>query len=135
MIRSLIRAVQWFPPLFTRLVIGFIFLQSGYGKLTHLNNTIHFFSELKIPFPQYQAPFVAVVELLGGALIVVGALTRWASLPLIATMIVALLTAKADDIHEISDLLMSSEFLLICLLTWLVISGPGPVSVDHFARK
>ena len=50
-----------------------------------------------------------------------GVLTRFVSLPLVIIMIVAILTAKLDDISSMSDFYSLSEFTFILLLLWLVI--------------
>src|SRR5579864_6037748 len=101
---------DWLPSLLSRISIGFIFIQSGWGKLHHLDKVIQFFTSLGIPAPQLQAPFVAGVELLGGSLVLLGFFTRVASVPLIGTMVVAILTPKRGDIHELGDLLFMPEF-------------------------
>lgn len=47
------------------------------------------FTRIGIPFPDLMGPFVGVVEIVCGALIVVGFLTRLAAIPLLITMVVA----------------------------------------------
>ena len=46
-------------------------------------------------------------------------------------MVVAILTAKRGDIHELGDLLFMPEFLFILLLLWLIVKGAGALSADH----
>ncbi len=127
--------VDWLPGLLSRLAIGVVFIQSGWGKLHHLDKVIQFFTSLGIPAPRLQAPFVACVEFVGGILVLIGLFTRLASVPLIGTMVVAILTAKRGDIHEIGDLLFMPEYLFILLLLWLIIQGPGAVSQDYVFTK
>jgi len=122
--------LSWLPGLLSRIAIGVVFIQSGWGKLHHLDKVIQFFTSLGIPAPQLQAPFVAGVELVGGILVLVGLFTRVASVPLIGTMVVAILTAKRGDIHELGDLLFMPEFLFIAMLLWLIIKGAGGLSAD-----
>ena len=74
---------------------------------------------------------MASVELGCGALVLLGLATRLAALPLIATMAVAIATAKLQDIHGYSDLLGLSEFLFIVVLTWLAVNGAGALSLDR----
>ena len=74
---------------------------------------------------------MACTELVCGALILVGLATRIATIPLMITMAVALLTALRSDIHGLSDLFGVSEFLYIALLAWLGAYGAGPVSLDR----
>jgi len=130
-----IEKLDWLPGLLARVSIGVIFLQSGWGKLHHLDKVIAFFNSLGIPAAHVQAPFVASVELVCGSLVLVGLLTRLASIPLIGTMVVAILTAKRGDVHEIGDLLFMPEYLFIVLLLGLIVKGAGVVSLDHLWER
>ncbi len=128
--------LRWLPPTVARLTIGGLFLQTGWGKLHNLPKVVGFFTELGIPAPQVQAPLVATAEFVCGALILIGLFTRVATLPLIVTLTVALLTAKKADIHELSDLFGMEEYLYIVILLWLGAYGAGPISLDRvFARR
>ncbi|HTY43278.1 MAG TPA: DoxX family protein [Thermoanaerobaculia bacterium] len=139
-LRRLVHAVsgrlRWLPPTLSRLTIAGIFLQTGWGKLNDLPKVIGYFKELGIPAPEFQAPLAATAEFACGALILVGLFTRVASLPLIVTMGVAILTAKRPDIHSYSDLFGMEEYLYIVVLAWLGAYGAGPISLDAlFARR
>jgi putative oxidoreductase len=125
----------WLPPLLGRITVGVIFAQSGWGKLHNLPKVIDFFIQLGIPAPHIQAPFVATVELVCGLMVLFGIFTRLASIPLICTMIVAILTAKMSDISNFTDVFGLMEFGFIVILVWLVIDGPGCVSVDSKLKK
>jgi putative oxidoreductase len=128
--RKIAAVLAWVPPTVARLTLGWIFLQSGWGKLHDLPKVIGYFSDLGIPAPQIQAPLAAGTEFLVGVLMLLGLFTRFASLPLIGVMIVAILTAKRDDIHELSDLFAQAEYLYIVLALWLGAYGAGPLSLD-----
>lgn len=136
LVHSVSSRLRWLPPTVARLTIGWVFLQSGWGKLTNLQKVVGFFTELGIPAPQFQAPLAATAEFLCGALILIGLFTRVATLPLIVTMTVATLTARKGDIHELSDLFGVVEYLYIVILLWLGAFGAGPISLDAvFARR
>lgn len=129
-------ALSWVPLTLARLCLGFVFVQSGWGKLHNLPKVIDYFASLGVPAPGFQAPFVATVELVGGALLLLGLLTRVASVPLAATMVVALITAKRDDIHGLADLFGTSEFLYFLVLGLLAAFGSGALSLDRaLARR
>jgi len=128
--RNLSARADFVPPLLARIVIGVVFVQSGWGKLHDLDRVVAFFTELGIPAPQIQAPFVAGTELVCGALVLVGLAARAASVPLIATMIVALVTAQAENLSSLGDLFGTIECLYAVLLVGLVVQGAGTVSVD-----
>ena len=136
LVHSVSSGLRWLPPTVARLTIGWVFVQSGWGKLHDLPKVIGFFTELGIPAPQFQAPLAATAEFVCGSLILIGLFTRVASLPLIGTMIVAILTARRSDIHELSDLFGTIEYLYIVILLWLGAYGAGPISLDAvFARR
>jgi putative oxidoreductase len=121
---------DWIPPLLARLTLGVIFAESGWGKLHNLPKVVAFFTELGIPAPSLQAPFVAGVEFVGGLLIFIGLFTRFAALPVSATMLVAIATAKMGDVHSIGDFVGLSEVAYFVLLMWLAWAGAGKVSID-----
>ncbi|HEY3202978.1 MAG TPA: DoxX family protein [Thermoanaerobaculia bacterium] len=134
-ILSVAARLQWLPPTVARLTLGWIFLQSGWGKLHDIPKVVAFFSQLGIPAPGFQARLVATTEFVCGCLLLLGLLTRLASLPLIISMTVAIVTAKKEEIHELSDLFGLSEYLFIALLLWLAAFGGGPLSLDRLLAR
>ncbi len=134
---SIAEKIRWAPALLARITMGLIFVQSGWGKFNHLPKVVEYFSSLGIPAPQLQAPFVTGVELVGGVLLFLGLGTRLISFPLIGTMVVAILTARREDLTGVGALFGMSEYLYIVLFFWLIVEGAGPVSLDHrlFKRK
>ena len=127
--------LAWLPPLAARASVGWVFLESGWGKLHNLEGVTEFFASLGIPAPHLQAPFVAGIEFFGGALLLLGLATRFAALPLIGVMTVAILTALRDQIASLSDLFGLAEFCYIVLLAWLAVSGAGSCSLDALLRR
>jgi putative oxidoreductase len=79
-----------------RLLVGLIvFLPEGIQKLAYPDILgAGRFAKIGIPFPDITGPFVGVVEIVCGTLIIVGLLTRLAAVPLIVIMIVALVSTK-----------------------------------------
>lgn len=128
--------IAWLGPLVVRLVVGWTFLTTGWGKLHHLDQVTQFFTQLGIPAAGFQAHLVGAAEFLGGALILVGALTRWAALPLIVVMVVAIATAKLPELHGFTELAGTEEATYLAVFVWLAVAGAGPASVDHlWARR
>jgi putative oxidoreductase len=131
-----LESLGWVWRLVVRLSVGIEFFGSGLGKLGKLPGFIEYFRSLGIPLPQLQAPFVAGVELVCGALIVVGLLTRPAALMLCGVMSVAIVTAAVPERkitaswHGLLEFLYLPEWGLLLLLAWLVLAGPGPASLD-----
>ena len=78
-----------------RLMVGGIFFSEGIQKFLYpAENGVGRFAKIGIPVPEVTAPFVGIVEILCGALILVGLFTRLAALPLVADMVVAILSTK-----------------------------------------
>ena len=126
-----LEGVEWVARLVVRLAVGLEFFGSGLGKLGKLSGLIQYFRSLGIPAPEIQAPFAAGTEFVCGLLLLLGLFTRVATVPLMVTMIVAILTAKKDELEGISSLFTFIEYLYILLLVHLAVGGPGPLSLDR----
>jgi putative oxidoreductase len=128
--------LDWLAPLVGRLSVGLLFMSTGWGKVHSLDKVTHFFESLHIPAPGFNAVLVGYSELVCGTLLVVGLATRLATVPLIVSMIVAILTAKLPDLHNLFDLVGFDEFTYLCVLVMIAIIGPGKVAIDHpLARR
>ena len=134
-------ALAFLPPLLTRISLGHAFFLTGRGKLANFENTVSFFTSLGIPMPELNAAFVSRLEYYGGMLLVVGLLTRLVAAGLASTMVVALLTADRDtflgawkttgDVGPMDVV----PWVFLMLLTWLVIHGPGLLSLDTLLAR
>lgn len=127
--------VAWLPPTLARLTLGWVFLWSGWGKLHALDDIIEFFDSIGIPAAKIQAPFVSGVEFVCGLLILLGLFTRIAAPPLVGVMLVAILTARRRELTSMDALFGFIEYLYIILLGYLIVSGPGPLSLDAFRTR
>jgi putative oxidoreductase len=129
-----------FAPLLARLAFGQAFFITGLGKLGDLTSHIHRFEGWGIPFAGIQAPINAVLELVGGIMLMLGLGTRVFAFLLGCTMVVALLTADRGNLLgalPFSDTLANvAPVPFLVALVWLIAYGAGPISIDHFiARK
>ena len=80
-----------------RLIVGAVFLSEGIQKfLFPAIRGAGRFEKIGLPSPEFLGGFVGTFEILCGALILMGLLTRLASIPLIIIMLVAIATTKAD---------------------------------------
>lgn len=81
-------------PLLLRLYLAPIMLQAGYTKFTAFENTVAWFGDpeygLGLPLPAFMALLAIGAELIGGFFLFFGFATRWVSLPLMITMLVAI---------------------------------------------
>ena len=129
------RYFAWLGPLAVRITVGVVFMGTGWTKLHNLPAITKNFAALGIPAPEILTPFVSGVEFFGGLLLLVGLLTRFAAVPLMVVMVVAILSAKLGDIDGVETFLGIEEVSYFVMFAWLAIAGPGPVSVDHFILK
>ncbi|MGH7418229.1 MAG: DoxX family protein [Candidatus Rokuibacteriota bacterium] len=133
--------LAFLPPLLTRLVMGQAFYQTGSGKLRNFDNTVAFFTDLGIPMPELNAAFVSRLELYGGLLLIVGLATRLLAAGLLSTMVVALMTADRDGFVQAlrgtgeAGLTDVVPFVYLLFLLWLVIAGPGKLSLDALLER
>jgi putative oxidoreductase len=130
-----IERVGWLAPLLGRLAVGLLFLSTGWGKVHDIPKVTQFFEHLGIPAPGFNAVLVGYSELICGSLLVVGLLTRLATIPLAVSMVVALSTAKASDIHGLFDLVGADEFTYLVVLVMIAVIGPGAVALDRFVAR
>jgi putative oxidoreductase len=119
------------PPLLARIALGGTFATTGWGKLHNLTKVTGYFADLGLPAPAFLARVVGMTELACGLLLLVGFITRLAAIPLIAVMAIAIATARLADVHGVADLLGLEELTYALLFFWLVIAGPGRVSLDQ----
>ena len=133
--------LSFLPPLLTRLVIGYAFYQTGSGKLANPDRIVEFFTGLGIPFPAANAAFISRLEFYGGLLLIAGLLTRLVGALLGSTMVVALITAdRADFLGALSGAGESGLTDVVpvvygLFLLWLVVFGPGALSLDALLRR
>ena len=89
-----IKLLDFTAPLLIRIYLAPIFIMAGWGKLSDLESTAYYFGEyLGLPLPDLMAFLAGATEFFGGIAILVGLATRWFSIPLMLTMIVAATTA------------------------------------------
>jgi uncharacterized membrane protein YphA (DoxX/SURF4 family) len=119
-----------------RILVGWVFLSEGIQKFLFPGALgVGRFVKIGIPWPQIMAPFVGVVEIVFGALLLVGFLTRLATLPLIIDILVAIYSTKIvafakfgfwGTLHE-----ARTDVSMLLGLIFLLSVGAGTWSVDE----
>jgi putative oxidoreductase len=122
---------SWAGPLLMRLIVGYVFMLTGWGKLTNLAQVTENFVGWGIPFPKLLTPFVSGVEFFGGAMLILGLFTRIPAAMLAVVMVVAITSAKWGDVDSLETLLGFEEATYFAAFVWLAIAGPGAASVDR----
>lgn len=119
-----------------RLMVGIVFLSEGIQKFLYVERLgVGRFIKIGLPFPEFLSPFVGTFEIICGILVLLGLLTRLASIPLILIISTAILTTKIPilahtglwaALHEARtdmSMFLGSLFLLF--------RGGGRWSVDY----
>jgi putative oxidoreductase len=125
-------------PLVVRVIVGVIMFSHGVMKLQRGPAMFgEGLAEMGVPAPAFMAYVVTFTELVGGALLVVGLLSRLAALALTINLTVAILLVKLEvgliaprggGAGAELDLALIAGFLAILL------AGPGPISIDRVLR-
>jgi uncharacterized membrane protein YphA (DoxX/SURF4 family) len=88
-------------PLAIRLYLVPVFWMAGTQKIAGMENTIEWFGNtewgLGLPFPWLMAHLAAYTEAIGALLLLLGLATRWISIPLMITMVVAIFAVHWDN--------------------------------------
>src|SRR5438034_11563535 len=85
------------PPatLLVRLLVGGFFLSEGIQKFLFADaQGAGRFAKIGIPAPDIMGPFVGCVEIVCGTLLLIGLLTRFAAIPLMIDISVAIISTK-----------------------------------------
>lgn len=136
-----------------RVMVGAVFLAEGIQKFLYASQVgAGRFARIGIPGPELIAPLVGSIEIICGTLVLIGLLTRLAVLPLLGVMLVALVTTKLPILlgqsigpfqprqasyygfwgfaHE-----SRTDFSMIMGCLFLLVAGPGPLSMDAWRRR
>jgi putative oxidoreductase len=124
---------EWVAQLLVRLFVGYFFAETGWGKLHNLDGFAQRFAGWGIPHPYFNASLSAYTEFIGGWLTVFGIGTRLVSIPMIINMLVAILEVNLKRVTSLNDFVELDEPLYTLAFLWLLLSGPGWVSVDYLA--
>ena len=118
-----------------RILVGWVFLSEGIQKfLFPAALGVGRFAKIGIPSPELMAPFVGVVEIVFGSLILLGLFTRLATVPLLINIVVALTTTKIallakngiwSTLHE-----ARTDVSMLLGLIFLLMVGGGAWSMD-----
>ena len=123
-----------------RFIVGYVFIMEGIQKFVYSDKLgIGRFIKIGIPFPEVMAPAVGLCEMLFGSFILLGFLTRLATIPQIIIMLTALVTTKLNVLMEKGLLTFShdsrNDLLMLFGLIFILIKGAGAFSLDQKISK
>ena len=131
-----------------RLLVGWVFLLEGILKYLWIDDLgVGRFTAIGIPAPHFTAPFVGIVEIVCGALLIIGLLTRFAAILLLIDISVAILATKVPILlghgywrfslptlkhYGLLSMLHEArtDISMVLGLIFILVVGGGAVSVD-----
>jgi putative oxidoreductase len=131
-----VRGAAGYAPLVVRVLVGVIMTAHGWQKLQGGPSGFgQALAGLGVPLPELMAYVVTFVELIGGALLIVGLLSRLAALLLTINLAVAILLVKVNigllSPQDGSGVGAELDLALIAGLLVVLLAGPGRLSVDQ----
>ena len=122
--------------IFIRVAVGLIFFTQGILKFIDPHMGVMRFTRIGFPTPDLMAHFVGAVENICGLLVLVGLLTRLASIPLLIVILTAIATTKIPELFHpnqgfwfmVSD--ARTDFAMTMSLLFLISVGGGSWSLD-----
>jgi putative oxidoreductase len=136
------RSLEEFSILLARISLGVFFAISGGNKLFVASQHKIMYETIigaGIHFPQFMTYFASSVEFVCGCLLIIGLLSILCCIALIIDMIVAITTVQLATIAKglsavdwLDDFMYLPEVMYIIIFLWLISSGPGRLSVDHW---
>lgn len=127
--------LQDFLLLAIRLFWGYLFFQSGLGKMAHIGEVGDYFQSLGIPFAHLNAHIAAWIEVVGGLCLLAGFASRLVTLPLMTVMVIAYLTAHFEAVRHLfnnpTNFVAQPPFNFLLTSLMIFAFGPGRFSVDY----
>jgi putative oxidoreductase len=106
-----------------RIAAGIVFLAFGIGKFTSHASELASFRSYGLPFPEVFVYAIGVLEVVGGALLVLGLYARLVALPLAGDMVGAIAVSGIAKGEIVSLTLAPALLVVMCLVMWSC-SGP-----------
>jgi len=142
-------AIERWPLLPLRLIVGFGFIEHGFAKLAKGPDAFaNILQAMGVPGAHFMAWSTILVEILGGLSVILGVFVTLASLPMAAVLLVAMFTVHLP--YGFSSIKLEAvtaagaqfgppgyevDLLYLACLAALVLGGPGPLTIGGLIRK
>jgi putative oxidoreductase len=105
--------------------VGYFFFETGWPSYTISTRLPLVFTQWRIPPPAFNVALSAYTECIGGALTMAGLGTRPVSIPMMISMVVAIITVKMKSIAGIDNFVELDEPLYGLAFFGLFLGGPS----------
>ncbi|MFU8844328.1 MAG: DoxX family protein [Bacteroidales bacterium] len=123
------------PLLFLRLILAYGFYMPAMMKWGNIQGIAEWFGSMGIPMPMLNAYLAATTEMAAVILLPLGLATRIISIPLMFTMVVAIVTVHLDNGFNAGDNGFEIPLYYFLMLFVLLINGAGKISLDSIISK
>ena len=118
-----------------RILLGLMFVMSGFGKIVGFEGTAGYIASRGLPWPELVTALTIVVELGGGLMLLLGLYSRWAGLALAAFSILAAVLFhnywNADAASHMGQYINFWKNVSIAGGMLLITAfGPGSISIE-----
>ena len=122
-----------------RIVLGIAFAVHGWGKLSGgVDNVAGFFGTIGVPAAALVAWIVTIVELVGGILLIIGALTQIVGILLALVVLGAIVfayIAQGNPIVDRGAITWEKEAVFAAAALCLTLAGPGAWALDEMMAE
>jgi putative oxidoreductase len=122
---GLLNRQEWVAQLLVPLFVGYFFVETEWGKLHNLDGFAQRFAGWGIPHPYFNAALSAYTEFIGGMLTMFGIGTRLVAIPMIVSMLIAILKVDLKRVATLDDFVELDEPLLCSSLPLVAVFGRG----------
>jgi putative oxidoreductase len=130
-----LQAVKDLPPLIIRLILAYGFYGPAMMKLGNIDSIAGWFGQMGLPFPTLNAYLATGTEVLAFILLPLGLATRFISIPLMFTMLVAIFTVHIGNGFDAGNNGFEIPLYYLIMLLYLFINGAGKISIDNLVSK
>lgn len=123
------------PLLFIRITLAYGFYMPATMKWGNIQGIAEWFGSIGIPWPTLNAYLAATTEMGAVILLPLGLATRFISIPLMVTMLVAIFTVHWGNGFNAGDNGFEIPFYYLLMLFMLLINGPGRISMDYLIKR
>lgn len=123
------------PLLFMRIILAIGFYGPAMMKIKNFNSIIEWFGSIGIPLPTLNAYLATTTETLGFILLFLGLGIRIITIPLMVTMVVAIVTVHLGNGFEAGNNGFEIPLYYLIMLFTLLVYGSGKFSLDYLLNK
>ncbi|MBN2175232.1 MAG: DoxX family protein [Bacteroidales bacterium] len=130
-----LETLQDIPLVLLRIILAYGFYMPATMKWGNISGIIEWFDGMSIPMPTLNAYLAATTEMAAVILLPLGLATRIISIPLMFTMVVAIVTVHWGNGFNAGDNGFEIPLYYLLMLIILLFNGAGKFSIDYMIKR